>query len=97
MNLTKAELADCLVSKMGFNRHTALDLVDDFFMEICAALERGDDVKLSQFGKFVIREKKARPGRNPRTGTEVTISERRVVKFRAGEKLKAKVKDHVGA
>lgn len=88
MAVTKAELADILCSKCSLSRQDARDLVDNFFNEIATALVQGEEIKLSGFGNFSVRDKKARPGRNPRTGQEVTISERRVVTFKQGKKLK---------
>ena len=88
MSLTKAELVDVLCDKAALSRQDAKDLVDNFFAEISAALVSGEEVKLSGFGNFSIRDKKPRPGRNPRTGAEVTISGRRVVTFKQGQRLK---------
>ena len=66
-------------------------------VEIRAALEHGRQVKLSGFGNFDLREKKQRPGRNPKTGEEIPISARRVVTFRPGQKLKARVEAYAGS
>ena len=63
------------------------DLIESFFKEIINSLERGEEVKLSGFGNFELREKKERPGRNPKTGEEIPISARRVVTFHASQKL----------
>jgi integration host factor subunit alpha len=63
-------------------------LVENFFAEICAALSRGEDVKISGFGNFTMRNKSERPGRNPRTGEDVIITRRRVVTFKQGQALK---------
>ena len=89
--LTKAELADALFEKLGLNKREAKDMVEGFFDEIRAALERGDSVKLSGFGNFQVRSKPQRPGRNPKTGEEIAITARRVVTFHASQKLKATV------
>lgn len=89
--LTKAELAVLLFEKYGMTKLVAKDFVDEVFEEIRRALERGKSVKLSGFGNFELRDKYSRPGRNPKTGEEKTISARRVVTFKAGQKLKAKV------
>lgn len=94
MTLTKAELADLLFEKVGLNKREAKDLVDTFFEEIRIALEKGDSVKLSGFGNFQVRDKKQRPGRNPKTGEEIPISARRVVTFHASQKLKSLVEEH---
>ena len=89
--LTKAELADLLFEKVGLNKREAKDMVDVFFEEMRAMLERGDSIKLSGFGNFQVRDKPARPGRNPKTGVEVQITARRVVTFHGSQKLKAPV------
>ncbi len=89
--LTKAEIAENLYFKLGLNRREAKRLVDVFFEQIRSFLERGVAVKISGFGNFNLRDKVARPGRNPRTGEPKLITARRVVTFRAGQKLKSKV------
>ena len=94
MTLTKAELADMLFEKMGLNKREAKDMVEAFFDEIRIALENGEDVKLSGFGNFQLRDKPQRPGRNPKTGEEIPISARRVTTFHASAKLKLAVESH---
>jgi len=89
--ITKAELSDALFDQVGLNKREAKDLIDSFFEAICKSLEAGVDVKISGFGNFQLREKSARPGRNPKTGELVPISARRVVTFHASQKLKDKV------
>ena len=89
--LTKAELADLLFSKVGLNKREAKDMVDIFFEEIRELLARGEQVKISGFGNYRVRDKKSRPGRNPKTGEEVAITARRVVTFHGSPKLKAAV------
>ncbi len=91
MALTKADMAEHLFEELGLNKREAKDMVEMFFEEIRQALEDGRQVKLSGFGNFDLREKKQRPGRNPKTGEEIPISARRVVTFRPGQKLKARV------
>ena len=86
--LTKAELSELLFEHVGLNKREAKDIVEAFFNEISDALERGELVKLTGFGNFQLRDKVARPGRNPKTGTEVQIPARRVVTFQASQKLK---------
>jgi integration host factor subunit alpha len=97
MALTKADMAEHLFEELGLNKREAKDIVEMFFEEIRAALERGDHVKLSGFGNFDLREKKERPGRNPKTGEEIPITARRVVTFRPGQKLKQRVEAYAGA
>ncbi|QSA95667.1 integration host factor subunit alpha [Methylococcus sp. EFPC2] len=94
MALTKAELVEKLLTTLALNKRDAKRLVDQFFEEIKNALEEGDPVKLSGFGNFDLRDKKQRPGRNPKTGEEIPITARRVVTFKPGQKLKAKVEVH---
>ena len=91
MALTKAEIAEDLCENVGINKVDAKDLVEDFFEKVRETLEAGEQVKLSGFGNFELREKKPRPGRNPKTGEDIPISARRVVTFRPGQKLKARV------
>src|ERR1700722_6142468 len=94
MALTKADLAEHLFEIMGLNKREAKELIELFFEEIRQCLENGESIKLSGFGNFNLRDKKQRPGRNPKTGEEIPITARRVVTFRAGHKLKAKVERH---
>ncbi len=89
--LTKAEIAERLHTEVGLSKRDAKDLVERFYEEIRLALESGEPVKLSGFGNFNLRDKNARPGRNPKTGEEVPIEARRVVTFKTGQKLKGKV------
>jgi integration host factor subunit alpha len=92
MTLTKAELADLLFEKVGFNKREAKDMVESFFEEVRTALQSGSGVKLSGFGNFQLRDKPQR--RNPKTGEEIPITARRVVTFHASQKLKAMVEQH---
>ncbi|MCP5159317.1 MAG: integration host factor subunit alpha [Gammaproteobacteria bacterium] len=91
MALTKADMAERLFEELGINKREAKELVEIFFEEIRSALEGGHQVKLSGFGNFDLRDKNQRPGRNPKTGEEIPITARRVVTFRPGQKLKARV------
>jgi integration host factor subunit alpha len=97
MALTKADMAEKLFEDLGLNKREAKELVEMFFEEVRAALEHGRQVKLSGFGNFDLREKNERPGRNPKTGEEIPISARRVVTFRSGQKLKARVEAYAGS
>ena len=94
--LTKAEIAETLYEELGINKREAKDLVDLFFEEIRVSLESNEEVKLSGFGNFELRDKRQRPGRNPKTGEDIPISARRVVTFRPGQKLKARVEVYAG-
>jgi len=89
MALTKAIMADYLFQELGLNKREARDILELFFEEIRSSLEAGEQVKLSGFGNFDLRDKTSRPGRNPKTGEVIPVSARRVVTFRAGHKLKA--------
>ena len=89
MALTKADFADQLFDELGLNKREAKDMVELFFEEIKGTLEQGEPVKISGFGNFALRDKVSRPGRNPKTGEEISITARRVVTFRASQKLKA--------
>lgn len=96
MSLTKSTIAEKLFQELGLNKREAKEMVDLFFEEIRVTLERGDFVKLSGFGNFELRDKKQRPGRNPKTGKEIPISARRVVTFHPGQKLRARVELYAG-
>ena len=91
MALTKADLAEHLFTELGLSKRDAKEMVEAFFEEIRSALEQGEQVKISGFGNFELRNKGERPGRNPKTGEDIPISARRVVTFRPGQKLKARV------
>ena len=94
--LTKADFAEQLFDQLGLNKREAKEVVELFFEEISRSLEDNVQVKLSGFGNFELKEKKERPGRNPKTGEDVPISARRVVTFHAGQKLKARVEVYSG-
>ncbi len=96
MALTKADMAESLFNELGLNKNEARELVDLFFEELVASLAVGKQVKLSGFGNFDLRDKKERPGRNPKTGEKIPISARRVVVFRPGQKLKARMETYAG-
>ncbi|QGG80077.1 integration host factor subunit alpha [Litorivicinus lipolyticus] len=89
--LSKADLAEFLSDAIGLSKRESKDLVEAFFDEISAALVSNADVRLSGFGNFTTRDKAPRPGRNPKTGEEIPITARRVVSFRAGQKLRHRV------
>ena len=92
--LTKADLAEMLFDDLGLNKREAREIVEMFYAEISEALEKSDNVKISGFGNFELREKNSRPGRNPKTGEEVAISARRVVTFKPGQKLRSRVETY---
>jgi integration host factor subunit alpha len=92
MTITKHELVEMVMDGANFNRVEAGKFVEDFFEVIIQSLERGDKVKVPGFGNFILRDKKARIGRNPKTKEEFPIEARRVVSFRASSILKATLK-----
>lgn len=87
MSVTKVELSDNLSNTLNLDKKDAKILVDNFFAAISSALELNEEVKISGFGNFKTRDKKARPGRDFGNGKEVVIAERRVVTFKQGTKL----------
>lgn len=91
MAVTKIELSAALAKQCGFDKKSAKNFIDGFFEEIRRTLASGEEVKLSGFGNFTVRDKKARPGRNPKTGENVPVSARRVVIFKAGLKMRGRV------
>ena len=95
MTVTKMELANLLFDELGLNKREAKEFVELFFEEIRSALENGDNVKFSGFGSFSVRDKPQRPGRNPKTGEEIPVSARRVVTYKASQKIKDRVADRV--
>ena len=97
MTITKDSLVEMVHNEIGLNKREAKDLIESFFEEIKKSLEDGNDIRLSGFGNFHLRDKAPRPGRNPKTGIEVTISSRRVVTFKSGLKLKSKLEGYDGS
>lgn len=89
--LTKAEIVNRLHVDLGFSKLEARELTESFFEEVAKTLEGNEIVKLSGFGNFVLWRKRARIGRNPKTGVSTTISARRVVTFKPGKKLRNRV------
>tara|TARA_B100000809_G_scaffold56626_1_gene52605 strand:- start:536 stop:832 length:297 start_codon:yes stop_codon:yes gene_type:complete len=94
--ITKSDIVDHLHSTLGLNKSESKEIVESFFNEIAESLLKDEEVKLSGFGNFELIRKKARPGRNPKTGEVVTVSARKVVTFRAGQKLRNKVASRNG-
>jgi integration host factor subunit alpha len=89
--LTRADLSEAVFHAVGLSRNESAQMVEDMIDEICAALSRGETVKLSSFGTFTVRQKSQRMGRNPKTGHEVPIAPRRVLVFRPSHVLKASI------
>lgn len=96
MALTKADIAERLFQEIGLTKREAKEIVELYFQNICEALKNGQQVKLSGFGNFELHDKNERPGRNPKTGEEIPVSARRVVTFRSGQKLRARVEKYTG-
>ncbi|MDP7142287.1 MAG: integration host factor subunit alpha [Alphaproteobacteria bacterium] len=93
--VTRADLAEAVYEEVGLSRNESSDLVEAVLEEISQALIGGDNVKISSFGSFSVREKSARVGRNPKTGVEVPILPRRVLVFRASHVLKDAINEQV--
>mgnify|MGYP003394703415 CR=1 FL=1 len=89
--LSKAMMADTLFNELGLSKTDAKEMVEHFFEAVRCSLESGQNVKLSGFGNFTLRDKPQRPGRNPKTGEEIPVVARRVVTFKPGLKLKTKI------
>lgn len=89
--LTRADLAEALNRKLGLSRSDSLNMVEAILSHMCEALSNGENVKISGFGTFLLRDKGERVGRNPKTGIEVPITPRRVMTFRASQMLKDRI------
>jgi integration host factor subunit alpha len=96
MALTRTDMAQSLFNELGLHKNEARELVNSYFEELTASLAVGKQIKLAGFGNFDLRDKNERPGRNPKTGEEIPIAARRVVTFRPGEKLRARVEAYAG-
>tara|TARA_Y200000002_G_C22274223_1_gene493456 strand:+ start:140 stop:415 length:276 start_codon:yes stop_codon:yes gene_type:complete len=88
MTLNKANIVNLLREQLGLPKKDCLKIVNAYFEEICKSLERGEELKIPKLGNFVVKHKKSRPGRNPKTGEPYKISERNVVSFKASKKLR---------
>ena len=89
--VTRADLAESIYREVGLSRSDSADLVEAVLQEVGDALARGEQVKISSFGTFSVRDKSARVGRNPKTGEEVPINPRRVLTFRPSHLMKDRV------
>lgn len=89
--LTRADLAEALNRKLGLSRSESLAMVESILDHMSDALEKGENVKISGFGTFLLRDKAQRIGRNPKTGVEVPITPRRVLTFRASQMMKERI------
>ena len=88
MTLTKANIVTLLRKQLGLPKKDCLKIVNAYFEEISKGLERGEDIKIPKLGNFIVKHKKSRPGRNPKTGDPYNISDRNVVSFKASKKLR---------
>ena len=88
MAMTKAEIVERIYEKVGFSKKEATEVVESIFEVIKTCLEKGEKVKISGFGNFIVHEKRPRKGRNPQTGDEIIISGRRVLSFKPSQVLK---------
>ena len=89
--LTRADLSEALHRQIGLSRADSAKIVEQILNEMCEALSRGENVKISGFGTFVLRDKGERIGRNPKTGIEVPIAPRRVLTFRASQMMRERI------
>jgi integration host factor subunit alpha len=96
MALTKIEVVNSFVDQIGYSKNFATELTETLLEIIKKALESGDDVLISNFGKFCVREKRARKGRNPSTGEDMMLEPRKVVTFKCSGKLKKKLNGQSG-
>lgn len=94
--VTRADLSEVVYKTVGLSRNESAQIVESVLDEISNSLVRGEDVKLSSFGSFLVRQKNGRMGRNPKTGQEVPIAPRRVLSFRASHVLKDKINKMAG-
>jgi integration host factor subunit alpha len=91
MTLTKANIVDAIHSDLGFPKNRSAELIEILLEQIKSTLEKGEDVLISGFGKFCVKNKKERRGRNPATGDDMMLSQRQVVTFRCSHLLREKI------
>jgi integration host factor subunit alpha len=96
MALTKADISEKLFQEVGLTKRESKEIVELYFKQLAKALQNGQQVKLSGYGNYELHDKNERPGRNPKTGEEIPVSARRVVTFRSGQKLRARVEKYAG-
>ena len=94
MTLTKADIVESIIAQIGVPRPEARQIVDELFEEVRVCLSAGEIVKLSGFGNFELRDKKQRPGRNPKTGEAVEVPAKSIPYFRAGKELRERVDEN---
>jgi len=91
MTLTKANIVDAIHNELGFPKNRSAELIEILLEQIKSTLEKGEDVLISGFGKFCVKTKKERRGRNPATGDDMILSQRQVVTFRCSHLLREKI------
>ncbi len=91
MTVTKADLIDSVYNNVGYSRNKSTELVESILEMIKGSLEKGEDVLISGFGKFSVRDKNRRRGRNPATGDDLMLTERRIVTFRCSSVLRSRI------
>lgn len=94
--MTKADIIEAIYQKVGFSKKEAADLVEMIFNLIKETLAKGEKIKISGFGNFVVRDKKSRTGRNPQTGEAIKITARRVLTFKPSQVLRSEVNESTG-
>ncbi|MGD9638491.1 MAG: integration host factor subunit alpha [Alphaproteobacteria bacterium] len=92
--ITRVDISEAIYHEVGLSRKDTMDLLEMIIDEISSALSKGDEVKISSFGTFAVRQKKQRIGRNPKTKQEVPITPRKVLSFRASQLLKKRINDN---
>lgn len=90
-NLTRKKLAKAIADKLGYSQNSCAQIVDSFLGNMKDTLLAGERIKLIHYGTFIVRDKKPRIGRNPRTGEPITIAERQMVSFRPSKTLRKKI------
>ena len=88
MTLTKSNIVNLLREQLGLPKKDCLKIVNAYFEQISKGLEKGEEIKIPKLGNFIVKHKKSRPGRNPKTGEQFKISDRNVVSFKASKKLR---------
>ena len=94
MTLTKAKIVDAIHNDLGFPKNRSAELIEILLEQIKNTLEKSEDVLISGFGKFCVKQKKERRGRNPATGDDMMLTQRRVVTFRCSHLLREKINGH---
>jgi len=92
--MTKVDIVEAIYEKVGFSKKEVAKIVESIFDLIKEHLEKDDKIKISGFGNFVVRKKRARRGRNPQTGSDIEISSRRILTFKPSQVLRAALNRH---